>query len=226
MSVVLKAENIKKNYRDGEVTVEVLHNISLELKNGDFVSIQGASGAGKSTLLSILGAILLPDSGSVIINGKSLEQYKKEGKLHEYRKQHIGFIFQNHYLLPDFTAVENVMMSLLIRGEKKSVAYDRAMETLKSVGLGDRARHFPSQLSGGESQRVAVARAVVHKPDIILADEPTGNLDSQNTQNFIQILKNLQQSNHLTILVVTHEADLADVAATKYYMKDGKLSVI
>jgi ABC-type lipoprotein export system ATPase subunit len=226
MSVVLKTNNLKKSYRDGEITVDVIHDVNLELNKGDFVSIQGASGAGKSTLLNILGAILLPDSGSVTVNGKSLAEYEKEGKLHEYRKQHVGFVFQNHYLLPDFTAVENVMMSLLIRGEKRNVARERSVETLENVGLKDRANHYPSQLSGGESQRVAVARAVVHKPDIILADEPTGNLDSNNRQNFIRILKDLQTLHHLTILVVTHEAELADVASRKYFMKDGILSVI
>ena len=224
MSIVLKTEHLTKSYRDGEITVDVIHDINLELQKGDFMSIQGASGAGKSTLLSILGAILLPDSGTVTVKGKTLIQYEKEGKLHEYRKQHIGFVFQNHYLLPDFSAVENVMMSLLIRGEKRQIAREKSLEILEKVGLSERVNHYPSQLSGGESQRVAVARAVVHKPDIVLADEPTGNLDSNNTQKFIRILQDLQKSSQLTVLVVTHEADLAAVAGRKCFMKDGKLS--
>jgi len=223
MSAVLTTNNLTKSYRDGEITVDVIHNINLELAKGDFVSIQGASGAGKSTLLNILGAILLPDSGTVTVNGKTLDEYEKEGKLHEYRKRHVGFVFQNHYLLPDFTAVENVMMSLMIRGQKRNVAREKSLEILEKVGLSERVNHYPSQLSGGESQRVAVARAVVHKPDIVLADEPTGNLDSNNTQKFIRILQDLQKTHQLTVLVVTHEADLAAVAGRRYFMKDGML---
>ncbi|MDH4200427.1 MAG: ABC transporter ATP-binding protein [Spirochaetia bacterium] len=224
MNSILSVKNIKKSYRDGEVTVNVIHDINMELARGDFVSIQGASGAGKSTFLSILGAILLPDSGTITINGKNLEDYSREGKIHEYRKNHIGFIFQSHYLMPDFTAMENVMIPLLMRGIKNQAAKQKAMEILSKVGLKERANHYPSQLSGGESQRVAVARAVAPEPDIVLADEPTGNLDSHNKKIFIQVLEDLQKSRDLTVLVVTHEQDLAAAAGRRYFMKDGYLS--
>lgn len=226
MNSILKAEQISKNYRDGDRVVPVIHSVDMEINKGDFVSIQGVSGAGKSTFLSILGAILMPDSGEVFVNGKKLNDYAQAGKLHEYRKNHIGFVFQNHYLMPDFTALENVMLPLIIKRTKTRVAKEMAMEILDKVGLKDRAGHYPSQLSGGESQRVAVARAVVHKPDIILADEPTGNLDSHNTQVFIKILRDLQLSDKLTILVVTHETDLASVAQRRYYMKDGFINPV
>jgi ABC-type lipoprotein export system ATPase subunit len=224
MSLILSARNIFKSYGEGELQFEVIKSANLDIYQGDFVSIQGPSGAGKSTFLNVLGSLIEPDSGDIEVGGKSLSEYRKNGKLHEFRKNHIGFVFQNHYLMPDFTAVENVMIPLFLKKMSITKSREKAQEYLEKVGMSHRVNHFPSQLSGGESQRVAVARALVHNPDIVLADEPTGNLDSSNTRKFILMLKDLQKKTGITVIVVTHESDLAAVAQKKYFMKDGILS--
>jgi len=226
MSVILETKKLTKTYKSNEVQVEVLKGIDLTIEAGDFLSIRGASGVGKSTLLNILGALDRADSGDIIVAGKSLNSYFSEDNLHLYRRDKVGFIFQNHYLMSDFTVLENVMMPLLIKKQSRKEAEETAMDVLKSVGLEDRAKHFPSQISGGESQRAAVARAIIHKPPIVLADEPTGNLDTKNSEKFIDIFANLQQERNLTILVVTHDMNLADKAFHKYKLYDGLLFTV
>ncbi len=220
---LLEVWGIRKSYLDGERSVDVLRGIDLTLAKGDFVSIQGASGAGKSTFLHIIGALLTADGGEVRVGDRLLSEYVAKNKLYEYRRDFVGFIFQSHYLMPDFTILENVMMPLLVEKVKRFEAQERAAAALEAVGLSHRLSHYPSQISGGESQRVAIARAVVRKPALVLADEPTGNLDSANSEKFIEHLVGLRKSEGLTVLVVTHEKELAEQADKIYFMKDGLL---
>ena len=223
MSVILEVKDLHKSYMDGEKSVEVLKGINLSLEAGQFGAIVGASGAGKSTLLSLIGALLKPDMGEIIVSGDSLSTYYKNGNINMYRKNHIGFIFQNHYLMPDFTILENVMMPLIVQNRNKKESMQMAEEILEKVGILNRKDHYPSQVSGGESQRAAAARAIVKKPSIILADEPTGNLDSVNTEKFINLLRDLQSQEQLTVLVVTHERRLAESAEITFNISDGKI---
>ncbi len=220
---LLEVTNLVKRYRDGEARVDVIRQINFSMNEGDFVSIRGASGAGKSTFLNLLGALDTFDEGDILMQNKSLRLYAKEEGLAAYRRDKIGFIFQNHYLMADFTVLENAMFPLLIQKKKKIEARDRAAGILNRVGLGHRLHHYPSQISGGESQRAAVARALVHEPALVLADEPTGNLDAKNRRLFIELLNSLQQEKNLSILVVTHEEDLASAAQRQYLMQDGQL---
>lgn len=221
---LLEVRGVSKSYRDGEKTVEVLKGIDLSLEEGGFASIQGASGAGKSTLLHILGALLEADAGEVELKGSRLSEFIKGNRLNEYRRDFVGFIFQNHYLMPDFNILENVMMPLLIEKMPRKRAAEEATEALDAIGLSHRLTHYPSQISGGESQRVAIARAVVKKPALVLADEPTGNLDSANSKKFIERLMELRNKENLTVLVATHEKELANLADHMYLMEDGVLS--
>ena len=220
---MLTLSNVCKSYRDGEKNVDVLHDINISMKAGDFFSIQGPSGSGKSTLLSVMGTLLKIDSGTITIDGNNIDDYFSSGTIHEHRQKHIGIIFQNHYLLTDFTILENVMMPLLIQKMPFAQARKEAIEILTKVGLKSRLDHFPSQVSGGESQRAAVARAVIHRPALILADEPTGNLDRKNSENFIELLGELQEEENLSILVVTHDMDLARRAKNRFTLIDGYL---
>lgn len=221
--MLLKVTDIHKTYRDGEVTANVLKGITFEIAKGEFVAIQGSSGAGKSTLLNLLGALDTPDSGEILVDGLSLTASIKREAVEQYRRDKVGFIFQNHYLMQEFTVLENVMLPLRAQNAPRAEARDKARKTLERVGMGHRLEHFPSQISGGESQRVAVARAVVKNPPLILADEPTGNLDSENRQRFIDVLNTLQAEDQLTIIVVTHEAELAMAASRRLFMRDGRL---
>jgi len=221
--VILKVSDIHKTYRDGELTAEVLKGISFDIAPGEFVAIQGSSGAGKSTLLNLLGALDIPNSGEILVDGFSLTASAKSADLEGYRRDKVGFIFQNHYLMQEFTVLENVMLPLRAQNIARDEARARAKKVLERVGLGHRLDHFPSQISGGESQRVAVARAVVKSPPLILADEPTGNLDSENRQRFIDVLNTLQAEDKLTIVVVTHEQELAMAASRRLLMRDGKI---
>lgn len=222
---ILAVSDLHKTYRDGEIRAEVLKGISFTVEPGEFVAIQGSSGAGKSTLLNLLGALDRPDSGKIVIDGLELTADVKNTKLDIFRRDKVGFIFQNHYLMQEFTVLENVMMPLRAQGVSKADSRARAEKILQRIGLGHRMEHFPSQISGGESQRVAVARAVVKSPPLILADEPTGNLDSENRQRFIDVLNTLQAEDKLTIIVVTHEAELAMAASRRLLMRDGKIEL-
>lgn len=222
-AAILTVQDLHKTYRDGEAFAEVLKGISFSVEPGEFVAIQGPSGAGKSTLLNLLGALDKPDSGKIVIDGLELTAQIKHKTVDVFRRDKIGFIFQNHYLMQEFSVVENVMLPLRAQGVVYAEAKEKAAKILKRIGLDHRMNHFPSQISGGESQRVAVARAVVKNPPLILADEPTGNLDSDNRQRFIDVLNTLQAEDKLTIIVVTHESELAMAASRRLMMRDGKI---
>ncbi len=221
---ILKVKNLSKFYDLGRQKIHILKDINFVMNKGDFTSIRGASGVGKSTFLNILGALDKPDSGDVIIDGHNISKYREDEQLSFFRREKIGFIFQDHYLMQDFNILENVMMPLMIKKIKKKEAKIMASEILDRVGLSHRLSHYPNQISGGESQRVAAARAIVHKPAIILADEPTGNIDSKNTIKFIELLKGIQEKDSLTILVVTHEDMLGEMALIYYDMIDGQIN--
>ncbi len=222
---ILEVTDLHKTYRDGEAFAEVLKGISFSVESGEFVAIQGPSGAGKSTLLNLLGALDKPDSGKIVIDGLELTAEIKHKTVDVFRRDKIGFIFQNHYLMQEFSVLENVMLPLRAQGVPNAEAKEKAAKILKRIGLDHRMNHYPSQISGGESQRVAVARAVVKNPPLVLADEPTGNLDSDNRQRFIDVLNTLQAEDKLTIIVVTHESELAMAASRRLLMRDGKIDL-
>jgi lipoprotein-releasing system ATP-binding protein len=201
-------------------TVEVLKGIDINLTKGEVVSIVGASGAGKSTLLQIIGTLEKADSGSIQINGIELQRLGDRA-LSKFRNQHIGFVFQFHHLLPEFTALENVCMPAFIAGTEKRKAEDRAKGLLDFLGLGHRITHKPGALSGGEQQRVAIARALINKPSVLLADEPTGNLDSDNSTEIHKLFFKLRDEFEQTLLIVTHNQQLAEMADRTLTMKDG-----
>jgi len=204
----IEIQNLKKEFKDSGVTTEVLKGIDLSIDAGETLCIVGASGAGKSTLLHIVGTLDTPTSGRVLYEGDDLFQ-KDEKELCHFRNKSLGFIFQFHHLLPDFTALENVMMPLMIRGEKNKVTRQKASYVLERVGLSSKGSNKPSQLSGGEQQRVAIARALVGSPDVVLADEPTGNLDTRAGEQVFDLLFELNKELKTTLIVVTHNDELA-----------------
>lgn len=215
---MLSARNIRKNYG----TLPVLQLVDIDIKKGEIVSIVGSSGAGKSTLLHILGTLDKADSGSVILEGKKIEDLKGN-KLSAFRNKYIGFVFQFHHLLPEFTAVENVCIPGWIAGGKKKEVAEKAKDILTTLGLGGRLENKPQQLSGGEQQRVAVARALINNPSIIMADEPTGNLDSARAKELHQLFIDLRNKFNQTFLIVTHNEELAQMSDRVLHMKDGKI---
>jgi len=225
MSTILEGKNIIKRYKSesGNGSLTVLDGTSIAIEEGSIATVVGASGCGKSTLLHILGGLDHPDSGSVLWKGKSMYDMKSE-ELANFRNQKLGFVFQFHHLLPEFTAVENIMMPALIRGLQIEKAQQRAIELLENFGIPGRAEHRPTQLSGGEQQRVAMARALMNKPDLILADEPTGNLDEENTEILLNLLFDLREMEHLSILLITHEKDIASRSDIIYELSKGKLT--
>ena len=203
-------------------SLEVLHGVSLGIVAGEIVSIVGASGAGKSTLLQIIGSLLEADSGEVIIDGVKLSTLS-EDKLSDFRNRHIGFIFQSYHLLPEFTALEKVMMPMLIAGGKRSDAEVRARELLGMVGMSHRVEHKPEALSGGEQQRVAIARALINRPSVVLADEPTGNLDTATRDEIQRLFIELRDRTGQTFVIVTHDAQLAEHSDRTIRMSDGRI---
>ena len=213
---MIKASGVCKRFS----TVESLKEVSLEVKQKEIVAIVGKSGAGKSTLLQILGTLMPADSGKIEIAGTDISTLN-ERELAAFRNRHIGFVFQFHHLLPEFTALENIMMPALIGGENTTVARQRAAELLDLVGLTDRATHKPVQLSGGEQQRVAIARALICRPSVVLADEPTGNLDTTNRDEIQRLLMDVRDRFDQTIVMVTHDMGLADSVDRKIVMSDG-----
>ena len=217
-SVMIKSRGIEKSFG----TLKVLKGVDFEVGKSEVVSIMGASGAGKSTLLQILGTLSTPDSGSLIIDGVDVLKLDSK-KLAEFRNLRLGFVFQFHHLLPEFTAVENVMMPALIGGIDKGEAARRAVELLEMVGLADRAQHKPVEMSGGEQQRVAIARALICRPSVVLADEPTGNLDSANRDDIQRLLMDVREQFGQTIVMVTHDMSLADSVDRKVVMSDGRV---
>ncbi len=219
--MILKAKNLNKTFNTvSNSSLEVIKNVSLELEQNKITVIVGASGAGKSTLLHILSGLDKPDSGSVLINGTDISSLSDE-KLSLFRNKHIGFIFQFHHLLPEFTASENISIAQMISGEKFIKAQIRSEELLNTVGLSERGTHKPAQLSGGEQQRVAVARAIVNNPEIVFADEPTGNLDSANSEIIHNLFIRLKEERGLTFLIATHNPEMVKLADRVIEIKDG-----
>ncbi|MEP6513538.1 MAG: ABC transporter ATP-binding protein [Parafilimonas sp.] len=215
---MLKAINIHKSYGQ----LHVLKGVDISISKGEIVAIAGSSGAGKSTLLHILGTLDMPDTGEIFLNDIPMHTLKGK-KLAAFRNKHIGFVFQFHHLLPEFTALENVCIPAWIAGRRKKEAEEDAAQLLKILGLGERLENKPQALSGGEQQRVAVARALINKPDIVFADEPTGNLDSANAKELHQLFFELRKKFNQTFLIVTHNEELAQMSDRELHMKDGRI---
>lgn len=238
MSLIINVKNLTKEYNSSKAVVRSLRGVDLTIDEGETVAIVGESGAGKSTLLHILGTLEAPSSGEVIINGINpfengykhtgstnlFKAIRAESKLAKFRNKNIGFVFQFHHLLPEFTAFENVMMPILIRGGKSAELKDRAEDLLYAVGLKERITHKPSELSGGEQQRVAIARAMVLNPTILLADEPSGNLDSKTSDKIHDLLMDLNETRKTTMIIVTHNLNFAKDMKKVITMVDGKIA--
>jgi lipoprotein-releasing system ATP-binding protein len=216
---MIKAQNISKSYGQ----LKVLNDVSLSIEQGELISIVGKSGAGKSTLLHILGTLDTPDAGEVVINGYSLKQLNSKS-LAAFRNQHIGFVFQFHHLLPEFNALENVCIPAMIAKKSQQENELRATELLDYLGLKDRIFHKPTELSGGEQQRVAVARALMNKPAVVFADEPTGNLDTQSSLDLHNLFVQLKKDFNQTFVIVTHNPQLADMSDRCLTMVDGRIA--
>ncbi|WP_295666948.1 lipoprotein-releasing ABC transporter ATP-binding protein LolD [uncultured Haemophilus sp.] len=219
---LLECQNINKFYQEGENQTQVLKGVSFAMKPQELVAIVGSSGSGKSTLLHTLGGLDQPSSGEVFIKGQSLQK-ASESELAKLRNQNLGFVYQFHHLMADFTALENVMMPMLIGRQNKTEAKDRAEKILDAVGLSHRITHRPSALSGGERQRVAIARALVNNPALVLADEPTGNLDHKTTESIFELIQTLNAEQNIAFLLVTHDMSLAQKLSRCLTMQDGIL---
>ena len=217
---MIVAENIKKSYADNEI----LKGVNLHVKKGELVSIVGSSGAGKTTLLQIIGTLDKPSSGKLTINGKSIEGMKDK-QLSNFRNKDIGFVFQFHHLLPEFSAIENIIIPGLIEGGNKKALIEKAKNLLSLLNVSNRAEHKPSEMSGGEQQRGAVARALINDPAIILADEPSGNLDSENANELHQLFIKLKKELNQTFVIVTHNRALAELSDRTIEIKDGKIVI-
>ncbi|CAK9884705.1 MAG: Lipoprotein-releasing system ATP-binding protein LolD [Candidatus Erwinia impunctatus] len=221
--ILLQCRELCKRYQEGSVTTDVLHQVSFDLMQSEMVAIVGSSGSGKSTLMHLLGGLDTPTSGEVFFNAESVTAMSP-GERAELRNRQLGFIYQFHHLLPDFTALENVAMPLLIGGQRRSEVEKAAREMLAAVGLEKRGTHRPAELSGGERQRVAIARALVNNPRLVLADEPTGNLDARNADAIFELLNQLNARQGTAFLVVTHDLQLAGRLHRQMEMRDGRLT--
>ena len=226
---MIKVENLTKTFKSGSEELTVLKNLSFEIADGARVAMVGASGTGKTTLLQIIGGLDKPTSGSIYVDGQNINKLK-ERELSAFRIKNMGFVFQFHHLLPDFTALENIMIPGLVAKISQKAAQNRATQLLEEVGLKDRAKHYPCELSGGERQRVALARALFNEPNIVLADEPTGNLDLENTKSFIETIFRISSQNKSIFLIATHDDVVANsldyrlsLSGGALERKDGKL---
>lgn len=222
MSDFLHVSAVRKEFRKGPATIEVLKDLDLDVMAGECVAIVGASGVGKSTLLNVVGALDRPSAGDVSFKGKTLKK-RSSRELALFRNQTIGFVFQFHYLLPEFTALENVVMPLLVRRIPYAEAAKKAKDLLSTVGLEARIMHRPSELSGGEQQRVAIARALIGEPDLVLADEPTGNLDVETARSVMELLFSVARKKQRSLIIATHNPEIAAQADRILRLKDGKL---
>ncbi|AAK02645.1 lipoprotein-releasing ABC transporter ATP-binding protein LolD [Pasteurella multocida] len=221
-SHLLHCQHITKYYQEGSQQTQVLKDVSFSMQAGELVAIVGSSGSGKSTLLHVLGGLDQPTSGEVFIQNQSLQKINAN-QLAQLRNQYLGFVYQFHHLMADFSALENVMMPMLIGKQNRSEAQDRAEKMLTAVGLSHRISHRPSALSGGERQRVAIARSLVNHPALVLADEPTGNLDRKTTESIFDLIKQLNQEQNIAFLLVTHDLTLAEKLSRRLVMQDGVL---
>jgi len=219
---LLEARNLHKVYNDGKRDLQVLNGVGLKIEQAQFIAIVGPSGAGKSTLLHILGGLDSPSQGEVIFQGESIYRYN-DLDLAKVRNEKIGFVFQFFHLLSEFTVLENVLMPALLGQRVNSVLKESALEFLTQVGLGERLTHFPNQLSGGEKQRVAIVRSLINKPEILFCDEPTGNLDSRSGEDVISLIKKINLKNRMSVVLVTHNIELAKSADKIYHLRDGML---
>ncbi|RDC64481.1 ABC transporter ATP-binding protein [Adhaeribacter pallidiroseus] len=219
MSVIIQTEDISRVYRMGSETIHALKSVSITINRGEYVAFMGPSGSGKSTLMNIVGCLDTPSGGQYILNGKDVSNMT-DNELAEIRNKEIGFVFQTFNLLPRSTSLDNVSLPLIYAGYSKRVRDEKAMQALESVGLGPRAKHKPNELSGGQRQRVAIARALVNDPSIMLADEPTGNLDTKTSYEIMELFENLHAKGN-TIIMVTHEEDIAKYAHRIVRLRDG-----
>lgn len=219
---LLVCRNLSKVYREGKISTAVLHNVDLSVNAGELLAIVGSSGSGKSTLLHLLGALDIPTQGEVFYQGKNIHQLSANEQA-QWRNQCLGFVYQFHHLLSEFNALENVAMPLLIAGESIKVATQKSQAILKRVGLEHRVLHRPSELSGGERQRVAIARALINEPKLVLADEPTGNLDAKSAESIYQLIVSLNEESGTAFVVVTHDQQLANKLTRQEHMNSGIL---
>jgi putative ABC transport system ATP-binding protein len=219
---VIEVSHLFKSYADSTRAVQALQDVSLNIESGEFVAVMGASGSGKSTLLHCLGGLDRFDRGNILIDGESLRS-RADGDLTRLRRTKIGFVFQFFHLMPTLTVTENVLLPTLLSGTHSRTVQDRAAELLSEVGLTTRNSHFPHQLSGGEMQRVAVARALIHRPPVLLADEPTGNLDSENSERIIDLIRSISTRHGTTVVLVTHSQEVARATDRIITMRDGRI---
>ena len=225
MNKIVIIRDLWKHYQSGNEQLQILKGLNLEITKGEFVSIVGASGSGKTTLLNLISALDTFDSGTIIVDGIKINTLT-EKEFPEYRSKKIGFIFQHHNLLTEFTAIENILIPLLIQRVDRKIAYKKSLELIERIGLKERSHHKPGELSGGEKQRIAVARALITQPALIVADEPTGNLDKRNAEHLWDLFKSLQKERQQTVILVTHDYDIAKKADKIYQLKDGVLTKI
>ena len=220
---VIKLDTVWKIYQMGDVKVEALRGLSLEVKKGEFLAVQGPSGSGKSTAVNMIGCLDFPTKGKILLDGQNISELS-ESRLAQIRGRKIGFVFQQFNLIPTLTAFENVMLPMIFQGKSEADRRKSAEDLLKKVDLGDRMHHRPQEMSGGQQQRVAVARALANDPEVILADEPTGNLDSKTGKHMMELLKNLNRKDKKTIVMVTHDSKLSEFAEKRELLMDGKIA--
>lgn len=220
--IIVQVNNLEKTYKSTGESLTILKDLNMSVEKGSKCVIVGSSGSGKSTLLNIIGGLDVPSSGTVIVDGQTISSMS-EDELTNYRQHFLGLVFQFHYLLKDFTALENIFLPAYMAGMNKKDAMEKARTLLKDVGLEDRADHLPSQLSGGERQRVAVARSLINNPELILADEPTGNLDPANAELIGELLFSMAEKYNKTLILVTHDMKIASRGDVRYFIKDGSL---